>query len=171
MAIIALNIFDSELFIYLVFLNWSENRIFDYWLWMKNIKDELQHIILGDEQAGRTSQLKKVQTFLRANAETGIAIEKKQYFKSEEAAALVVFAQEEKLFYDPAIKESYFISEGAEQRVYRLDDLHVIKTNGSIFYESWLDYFNNLLIHNYFFLRRLTSFLALKLLIASYMQL
>lgn len=52
MAIIVLNIFDSELFIYLVFLNWSENRIFDYWLWMKNIKDELQHIILGHEPIG-----------------------------------------------------------------------------------------------------------------------
>lgn len=27
----------------------------------------------------------------------------------------------------------------------------VIKLNDSIFYLSWLDYFNNLLVHNYFF--------------------
>jgi len=129
---------------------------------MRDIKYELQYIILGDGPTGQPDKLKKVQTFLRANAGTGISIEKKQYFKSEEAAALVVFAQQEKLFYDPAINESDFISEGAEQRVYRLDDLHVIKTNGSIFYESWLDYFNNLLIHNYFFHATAYHFLGFK---------
>jgi hypothetical protein len=59
--------------------------------------------------------------------------------------------------------ESDFISEGAEQRVYRLDHLHVIKTNGSIFYESWLDYFNNLLIHNYFFPATAYQFLGFKI--------
>jgi soluble cytochrome b562 len=53
---------------------------------MKNIKDELQHIIFGDEQAGRTSQLKKVQTFLRRHAETGNAAQNQKRFKSEEAA-------------------------------------------------------------------------------------
>lgn len=47
--------------------------------------------------------------------------------------------------------ESNFISAGAEQKVYRFDDFHVIKINDSIFYEYWLDYFNSLLIHNYFF--------------------
>lgn len=118
---------------------------------MKDIKYELQNIILGDGPPGQPGELKKVQTFLRANAGTGITVEKQQYLKSKEAAALVVFAKAEKLLYEPAISEDNFISEGAEQRVYRFDDLHVIKTNGGIFYESWLDYFNSLLIHNYFF--------------------
>lgn len=118
---------------------------------MQDLKHELQNIILGDGPSGQPGKLKKVQTFLRANAGTGITVEKQQYLKSEEAAALVLFAQTEKLLYEPAINEDDFISEGAEQRVYRIDDLHVIKTNGGIFYESWLDYFNSLLIHNYFF--------------------
>jgi hypothetical protein len=89
---------------------------------MRDINYELQYIILGDGPAGQQDKLKKVQIFFRANAGTGIAIKKKQYFKSEAAAALIVFAQQETLFYDPAINESDFISEGAEQRVYRLDD-------------------------------------------------
>jgi len=46
---------------------------------MKNIKDELQHIILGHEPAGQASQLKKNQRFLRSNAETGFTIEKQQH--------------------------------------------------------------------------------------------
>ncbi|MDB5023695.1 MAG: hypothetical protein JWP78_1450 [Mucilaginibacter sp.] len=32
---------------------------------MKNIKDELQHIILGHEPADQASQLKKTQRFLK----------------------------------------------------------------------------------------------------------
>src|SRR5277367_233668 len=56
---------------------------------MKNIKDELQHIILGDEQAGRTSQLKKVQTFLRRHAETSGAAQNQKRFQSEETADLI----------------------------------------------------------------------------------
>ena len=54
---------------------------------MRDIKYELQHIILGDGPAGQSGKLKKVQTFLRANAGTGIEIEKKHYFKREKAAA------------------------------------------------------------------------------------
>ena len=44
---------------------------------MRDVKYELHYIILGYEQAGQPDKLKKVQTFLRANAGTGIAIEKK----------------------------------------------------------------------------------------------
>ena len=32
-----------------------------------------------------------------------------------------------------------------------MDDKYVIKLNDTIFYASWKDYFNSLLIHNYFF--------------------
>ena len=130
---------------------------------MKNIKDELQHIILGDEQAGQTSQLKKVQRFLRSNAETGFVIEKQQRFKSKQATALIAVAERDYLIYVPAILETDFISEGAEQKVYRLDGLHVIKTNASVFYDCWLDYFNSLLIHNYFFPSTAYKFLGFKI--------
>ena len=44
-----------------------------------------------------------------------------------------------------------FLSEGAEQRVYIQNDKSVLKLNDSIYYESWVDYFDNLLLNNYFF--------------------
>jgi hypothetical protein len=93
---------------------------------MKNIKDELQNIILRDEQIGPGSQLKKIQSFLRGYAETSIVSEKQQYFKNEEAAALVAFAARENLFYNHLILSKNFISEGAEQKVYKFDDAHVL---------------------------------------------
>jgi hypothetical protein len=43
---------------------------------MRNIKDELQNIILGDEPVGASGQLKKIQVFLRRYAETGIGAQK-----------------------------------------------------------------------------------------------
>lgn len=58
---------------------------------MQQIKDELQYIIIGDGQTGTTSQLKKVQNFVRRNAQTGIATEKQKLLKSEEEICLIEF--------------------------------------------------------------------------------
>lgn len=43
------------------------------------------------------------------------------------------------------------MSEGAEQKIYLRDSETVLKLNDTIYYETWLDYFQNLLLHNYFF--------------------
>jgi len=59
--------------------------------------------------------------------------------------------------YVPIIRQSDFISEGAEQKVYRFDGSHVIKTNAGVFYECWLDYFNSLLIRRTFFTKKSTK--------------
>jgi len=130
---------------------------------MNYIKDELQHIILRDGQAGETNQLKKIQNFLRRHAQTSFVSEKQQQFQGKETAAILAFASGENLFYEQAISESNFLGEGAEQRVYRLDDTRVIKTNSGIFYQFWLDYFNSLLVHNFFFPATAYSFLGLKI--------
>lgn len=44
-----------------------------------------------------------------------------------------------------------YLSEGAEQRVYIKDERTVLKLNDTIYYATWLDYFDNLLLNNYFF--------------------
>ncbi|MBL7712737.1 MAG: hypothetical protein JNL13_09745 [Chitinophagaceae bacterium] len=135
------------------------------------LKHELQNIIYSNEPFGPTGQLKKVQNFLRRYAEAGQRLEKQQHFKSEEAAVLIVFADAENLFYQKEISETDFIASGAEQRVFRYDDFHVIKTNDSIFYAFWIDYFNSLLIHNYFFRLPHMIFWVLKSYLAIYMLL
>jgi len=68
---------------------------------MKGLKDELQNIVLGDEQTGPVSDLKKTQNFLRGYAEASGSIKKQQRFKDEETA-LINFATKEKLFYTSA---------------------------------------------------------------------
>ncbi|MCW5907396.1 MAG: hypothetical protein KIS94_06030 [Chitinophagales bacterium] len=118
---------------------------------MKSIKHELQNIIFGNEQTGNTSQLKKAQNFLKGNAPTGSSFEKSKPLKNEEESRLIQFAVKENLLYTHTISEKNFVAQGAEQRVYRYGDWHVIKLNNSIFYRCWFDYLNSLLIHNYFF--------------------
>jgi hypothetical protein len=118
---------------------------------MTGIKYELQCIIFGNGQIGSTSKLKTVQNFLRGNAKICYRSQDKKQFRKEEEKLLLDFASTQNLFYSGEISEKYFVAEGAEQKVYRFNDFQVIKTNNAIFYETWLDYFNNLLIHNYFF--------------------
>lgn len=129
---------------------------------MKNIRDELQNIIIGNGQDGQISQLKKIQNFLRGNANAGSKSEEQKRFKSEEESLLIDYALKEKLFFPGIVSDQLFISEGAEQKVYCFDNYSIIKLNGGIFYEYWLDYFNRLLIHNYFFKSTLYEFLGFK---------
>jgi hypothetical protein len=143
-------------------VKYFEKLIFEYWF-MKNNKDELQNIILGNEQTSPGSQLKKAQCFLRRYEEASSPAEKQQRFKDKETAALLIFAEREHLFYNKSIAIYNFISEGAEQKVYKLDNAHVLKTNQSIFYECWLDYFNSLLIHNFFFPATAYTFLGFQM--------
>lgn len=130
---------------------------------MKRIKDELQNIIIGDGQESDKSQLKKIHDFLRRNAQTGSGPQEQEYLKSEEESLLIDFAQREGLIFLADISEDLYISEGAEQRVYRFDDHNVLKLNSGVFYEYWLDYLNSLLIHNFFFKSTSYEFLGFKI--------
>ncbi|WP_374443862.1 hypothetical protein [Epilithonimonas sp.] len=44
-----------------------------------------------------------------------------------------------------------FVSEGAEQKVFLNNDFEVLKLNDGIYYSSWKEYLQNLLLNNYFF--------------------
>jgi hypothetical protein len=56
---------------------------------MNKIKDELQRIIFGNGPDGKTSQLKKVQRFLRTNAGASLKTEKEQRFKKNNSGSKV----------------------------------------------------------------------------------
>lgn len=118
---------------------------------MKNIKNELQNIITGNGQIGDKNLIKTIQDVLRRNEESIQISSQNKLVKSEEEIVLKHIIEAEDLTYKEEISESNYISESAEQKVYRLDDKYVIKLNDTIFYASWKDYFNSLLIHNYFF--------------------
>jgi len=127
---------------------------------MKKLRYELQNLIYGNGQESSACPIKKTQNFLRGYAETSRRTQNTKYSKTEEEVGLRNFILSENLLYTEEISENDFISAGAEQRVYRYDEYHIIKTNDSVFYEFWLDYFNSLLIHNYFFKATAYQFLG-----------
>jgi len=73
-----------------------------------------------------------------------------KHFKREETERLKQVVELENLWV-PGIDLNNYISEGAEQKVYLKDGKSVLKLNDAIYYISWIDYFHNLLLNNYFF--------------------
>lgn len=115
------------------------------------IKDELQHIIHGTSKNSQETLIQTVASFLRANENTSFVAESDKHHKQEETKRLVDFCIKNGLFVKETFNLDLFISEGAEQKVYIKNEKTVYKLNDSIYYSSWLDYFTNLLVNNYFF--------------------
>jgi len=77
--------------------------------------------------------------------------ETSEFNKGKETAVLIEFITENNLWY-PDFDNSKYIGEGAEQKIYEFPDSgFVIKLNDTVYYSWWVDYFNSLLLHNYFF--------------------
>jgi Serine/Threonine/Tyrosine Kinase found in polyvalent proteins len=116
------------------------------------MNDELRNIIIGISETSTGHSIQTVLRFLRESKTTSRETEKSEFFtKTDEVELLKDFADRNQFWYHE-IKEDTYIGEGAEQKVYLEENgLFVIKTNDSIFYETWKDYFISLLIHNYLF--------------------
>jgi len=115
-----------------------------------SIKQELYDVLSGKIKIRNGEPLQTIACYLRASQETSVIAKSAKQFKREEAQRLKAFAVDSGFWIDRIDFENY-VSEGAEQRVYLRDSKHVMKLNDSIYYESWLDYLYNLILHNYFF--------------------
>ncbi len=116
-----------------------------------SIKDELQNIISGNGEVRHGKIIQSISNYLRRKKKASSRLEKEKFLKKQEASFLINYAEENQFFFQD-FDESQFIGEGAEQRVYQLyNSEFVVKLNDGVFYENWSDYFNSLLLHNYFF--------------------
>jgi len=119
---------------------------------VNNIKYELQYIISGNGEKGVGNNIQTITRFLRGCKETSGKPEENEYTKEQETTFLNLFISDHNLWFEENIPEETKIGQGAEQSVYLSpDSKSVLKINDSIYYQFWLDYFHNLLIHNYFF--------------------
>ena len=116
-----------------------------------SLKDELQSIISGISQNSKGNLIEAAAYELRKSEAASTDTQAVEFVKSEETAQLINWIGRNNLWIT-TIDESRFLARGFEQRVYLADDVrYVIKLNDSVFYEYWLDYFYNLLIHNFLF--------------------
>src|SRR6185436_12967363 len=116
------------------------------------LKNELRSIIEG-QGTEDGNLIKTTQNYLRANEEAGKRVSDKDYPKQQEAKDLEDYIDKNNLWYKEELSNDRRLpNEGVEQYVYGFPEEGVVrKSTDSIFYTSWKDYLNNLLIHNYFF--------------------
>lgn len=116
-----------------------------------NLKYELQSIISGIGKNSTGNLVEAAAYYLGEGKKAGRNAEANEFTKDQEAAQLIRWIDQSGKWFNQ-VDENRFIARGAEQRVYLDEDTrYVIKLNDSVFYEYWLDYFRNLMIHNFLF--------------------
>lgn len=114
------------------------------------IKHELQNILSGKSAVSHGEPIQAITRYLRESLGASKETQRNESSKSEETKKLIDYINIHH-FWSCDINFGLFISAGAEQRVFIKNTRQVLKLNDAIYYASWLDYFNNLLLNNYFF--------------------
>jgi putative ubiquitin-RnfH superfamily antitoxin RatB of RatAB toxin-antitoxin module len=117
---------------------------------ISTIKNELQNILSGKSEVSHGESIQAITSYLRESFGTSEKTKENESSKSEETKKLIEYINAHHLW-SCDINFSLFISAGAEQRVFIKNTRQVLKLNDAIYYVSWVDYFNNLLLNNYFF--------------------
>ena len=112
--------------------------------------DEIRRIISGKGQIRNGANIATAIGYLRESEKSSALGKTDKHFKSEETERLKQYIENQSLWIKD-INLNNYVSEGAEQKVYLKDGKSVFKLNDTIYYLSWIDYFVNLLLHNYFF--------------------
>ncbi len=114
------------------------------------INNEIQHDISGTSNIRSGAIIQATSNYLKDSQRTSSEVKGSKHFKEQEEESLKSYITENNLWVSEKEFKNY-ISQGAEQKVYLINDKFVIKTNDSIFYNSWEDYLHSILLHNYFF--------------------
>lgn len=118
---------------------------------IKIVKDELQNIIYGKSKNSQKTLIQTVASYLGASQTASGMVKSDKQHKQKETESLIKYCNQNDLWVNDKVNFDLFVSEGAEQKVYIKDNKTVYKLNDSIYYSTWLDYFRNLLLNNYFF--------------------
>lgn len=114
------------------------------------LKTKLYDVLSGKSEVRNGEAIQAISNYLRQSQETSTDAKGTKLFKEQEKQRLEHFITLNQLWIEN-IDFTTYVSEGAEQKVYLKDSTYVLKLNDSIYYECWIDYFYNLLLHNYFF--------------------
>jgi len=119
-------------------------------------RKELEAIISGESITWRKDNLTSARNFLSERFSTSTKIERKLSDKSdskeEQKSSLIAFCNQHDFWFKGDLSDSNFLTEGGEAKVYFDKKKNtVVKANDAIYYSTWLDYLNALLLHNLFF--------------------
>ncbi|MCK6641814.1 MAG: hypothetical protein L6Q81_17180 [Bacteroidia bacterium] len=116
-----------------------------------SLKHELQNIIGGNGSVRYGELIQATCAHLRREKGAISEAKKRELSKKEEEKILIDYISKNGLWFNEKYLNG-FIGEGAEQKIYESENPEfILKTNDSIFYSYWEEYFHSILIHNCFF--------------------
>lgn len=120
------------------------------------IHHKIQHIIRGTIIEGQNDTCTAVRNHLSASFSTSRVVKKdfegQSVIKEEQVIALRAYALEHRLWLTDTISIGAYLTHGGEAEVYLThDQKNVVKLNDGVYYATWLEYLNSLVLHNMFF--------------------
>ena len=120
------------------------------------IRERLQNIVDGTRLEGSTDRCTTLRNILVEGFGTDSTVksefESRAIIKEEQAKFLKAWAEPLGLLFDALPEGSEYLTKGGEAKVYlAADGLNVIKVNDAIYYATWDEYLNSLLLHNLLF--------------------
>ncbi|RAJ11191.1 hypothetical protein LX64_00799 [Chitinophaga skermanii] len=132
---------------------------------INDTRSKLKNIIDGVIIEGATDNCTATRNILCSSFSTSTTVkrdfESKSISKKEQVEFLRKYASENALLIGQAPSESQFLARGGEAKVYFEEETKsVIKINDGIYYATWLEFFNSIVIHNLLFPNTAYTFLG-----------
>jgi hypothetical protein len=120
------------------------------------IRRKLEDIIQGNVIEEFEDTCTTIRNFLCKRFATDTTVKKdfenKQLIKKEQGQLLKNFAINNGIFLTSIPENWVYLTRGGESQVFlHPDQKHVLKLNDGVYYATWLEYFNSLVIHNLLF--------------------
>jgi len=119
-------------------------------------RKRIENITAGIIIEGIPDTCTTIRNFLSAGFATSTTVktdfEGKSIIKKEQAQLIERYSSENNLWVTDLPGEDRFLTRGGEARVYLYKDgKNVIKVNDAVYYATWLEFFNSILLHNLIF--------------------
>ena len=126
---------------------------------------KIKNITEGIIIAGANDHCTTVRNILSAGYPTSTTVKKdfesKALIKEEQALLLDDYTNKNNLWVVDLPGEERYLTRGGEARVYlNMDNRTVVKLNDAVYYATWLEFFNSILLHNLIFENTAYTFLG-----------
>ncbi len=121
-----------------------------------DVRQKLQHIVRGTVIETAQDHCTTIRNFLCSGYSTSTEVktnfESQLIIKEEQAERLREYAYVNAIWLKSLPENSQYLTRGGESKIYLdNDNRHVIKINDAVYYATWLEYFNSLVLHNLIF--------------------
>src|SRR5882757_3014987 len=128
-------------------------------------RKKLENIVGGIILEGEEDNCTAARNILCASFRTSTTVKKdfegQSIIKKEQAELLKSYCEKKNWWVHNVPDDSQFLARGGEAQIYLdYDNRSVIKLNDAVYYATWLEFFNSVVIHNLLFKETAYSFLG-----------